>query len=167
MADNERKRRVEQPEWLNEVKEESCQHYWVNSLNSFIVMNSFLRCRLCKNLIWEPKISKLDYFQQQWKEFLWVFCWHYVKRLKDKWKGMKMKILNGQTKSAFVLIVQLLNHVQLFATPWATVCQAYLSFTISQSWLKLRSIELMMPSNRCIPSLSLLLLPSILIHYIS
>ena len=73
---------------------------------------------------------------------------------------MKMKILNGQTKSAFVLIVQLLNHVQLFATPWATVCQAYLSFTISQSLLKLVSIELVMPSNHLILCHPLLLLPS-------
>ena len=48
----------------------------------------------------------------------------------------------------------------LFATPWAAACQASLSFTISQSLLKLLSIELMMPSNHlilCCP----LLLPSI------
>ena len=31
--------------------------------------------------------------------------------------------------------------VQLFATPWTTACQASLSFSISQSLLKLMSIE--------------------------
>ena len=49
----------------------------------------------------------------------------------------------------------------LFATPWTTVCQASLSFTISQSLLKLMSIELMMSSNHLILCHPLLLLPSI------
>ena len=39
------------------------------------------------------------------------------------------------------------SHVQLFATPWTAARQAYLSFTISQSLLKLMSIESMMPSS--------------------
>ena len=37
----------------------------------------------------------------------------------------------------FVVAVQLLSHVQLFATPWAAARQASLSFTISWSLLKL------------------------------
>ena len=32
----------------------------------------------------------------------------------------------------FVLVFQLLNHVQLFKAPWTAACQASLSFTISQ-----------------------------------
>ena len=43
--------------------------------------------------------------------------------------------------------VQLLSHVQLFAAPWAAARQVSLSFTISQSLLKLMSAELMMPSK--------------------
>ena len=43
--------------------------------------------------------------------------------------------------------VQLLSHVQLFVTPWTAACQASLSFTISQSSLKLKSIESVMPST--------------------
>ena len=35
-----------------------------------------------------------------------------------------------------LVIVQLLNYVWLFATPWTTPCQASLSFTISQSFWK-------------------------------
>ena len=56
--------------------------------------------------------------------------------------------------------VQPLSHVQLFATPWTTACQASLSITNSWSLPKLMSIKLVMPSNDlilCHP----LLLPSI------
>ena len=43
-----------------------------------------------------------------------------------------------------VVVVQLLSCVQLFVTPWTTAHQASLSFTISQSLLKLMSIESVM-----------------------
>ena len=61
----------------------------------------------------------------------------------------------------FVVVVQLLTHVQLFATPSTAAHQAPLSFTISWSLLRLMSIELVMPSNHLILCHSLLLLPSI------
>ena len=48
------------------------------------------------------------------------------------------------------IIVQSLSHVWLFVTPWTAACQASLSLTVSQSWLKLMSIESMMPSNHLI-----------------
>ena len=62
----------------------------------------------------------------------------------------------------FVVVVVLSpnSHIQLFATTGTAACQASLSFTISQSLLKLMSIEAVMPSNHlvvCRP----LLLPSI------
>ena len=57
--------------------------------------------------------------------------------------------------------VQLLSRVQLFSTLWTAACQASLSFTIFWSLLKLKSIELMMPSNHLILCCLLLLLPSI------
>ena len=56
--------------------------------------------------------------------------------------------------------VKSLNHVWLFATPCTAAHQGSLSFTISQSFLKLMSTESVMPSNHlvlCCP----LLLPSI------
>ena len=59
------------------------------------------------------------------------------------------------------VMFQLLRHIQLFVSPWSAARQAYLSFTISQSLLKLMSIESMMPSNHLILSHPLLLLPSI------
>ena len=46
-------------------------------------------------------------------------------------------------------------------TPWTAAHQACLSFTFSQSLLKLLSIELVMPSNHLILCHPLLLLPSI------
>ena len=52
----------------------------------------------------------------------------------------------------------MLSNVQLFATPWTAACQASLSFTISQSFLKLMSIEWVMPSNHLILCRPLLLL---------
>ena len=42
-----------------------------------------------------------------------------------------------------VSVVQSLNCVQLFATPWTAACQAFLSFTISWNLLKLMYIESM------------------------
>ena len=56
-----------------------------------------------------------------------------------------------------VVVAQLLSCVQLFVTP----CQASLSFTTSQSLLKLMSIESAMPSNHLMLCCSFLLLPSI------
>ena len=57
--------------------------------------------------------------------------------------------------------VQLLSHVWLFATPWTTALQAFLSITNSQSLLKLMSIKLLMPSNHLILCRPLLLPPSL------
>ena len=57
--------------------------------------------------------------------------------------------------------VQLLSHVQLFATPWTAAFQASLSITNSQSLLKLMSIKSVMPCNHLILRYPLLLLPSL------
>ena len=58
-------------------------------------------------------------------------------------------------------VVQSLSCVQLFATPWIAVHQAFLSFTVSWSLFKLMSIELVMPSKHLILCRPLLLPPSI------
>ena len=57
--------------------------------------------------------------------------------------------------------VQLLSHVWLFVTPWTAAHQASLSIVNSQSLLKFKSIESVMPSNHLILCCPLLLLPSI------
>ena len=46
--------------------------------------------------------------------------------------------------------VQLLSHLWLFATPWITAPQAFLSITKSRSLLKLMPIELLMSSSHLI-----------------
>ena len=56
----------------------------------------------------------------------------------------------------------LLSCVQLFATPWTVAHQVSLSFTVSQSLLKLTFVELVMPSNHLILYYPLLLLLMIL-----
>ena len=59
------------------------------------------------------------------------------------------------------IIVHMLSCVWLFVTPWTAACQASLSITISQSLLKLMSIESVMPSNYLVLCRPLLLLPSV------
>ena len=64
--------------------------------------------------------------------------------------------------TCFAIVVQLLNHVQLFATSWTVAYQASLSSIISQSLLKFMSTESVMLSNHLIFCCPLLLLPSTL-----
>ena len=68
-----------------------------------------------------------------------------------------MAYYDGQSVS----LIQLLSHVQLFVTPWTAACQASLSITNSQSFLKYMPIKSVMPPNHLILWGSLLLLPSI------
>ena len=58
-----------------------------------------------------------------------------------------------------LVVVQSLHHVQFFVTSWTAACQASLSFTISWRFLKLMSIESVMPPNHLILCRLLLLLP--------
>ena len=57
--------------------------------------------------------------------------------------------------------VQLLSCVQLFLTPWTAARQGSLSITNSQSLLKVKSVESVMPSNHLTLCHPLLFLPSI------
>ena len=56
------------------------------------------------------------------------------------------------------VVVQMISHVQLFVTPWTAARQASLSFTVSQSLLKLMSVVPSKQNALCHP---LLLLPSL------
>ena len=70
---------------------------------------------------------------------------------------MYLKVHNWNKK----FVVYLLGCGWLFTTPWTAGPQVSLSFIVSQSLLKLTSIELMIPSNHLILCCSLHLLPSI------
>ena len=67
----------------------------------------------------------------------------------------------SSTGTMSYVVVQSLSRVRLFAIPWTAARQASLSFTISQSLLRLMSIKSVMPSNHLILCCPLLLLPSI------
>ena len=71
------------------------------------------------------------------------------------------RICPNKNTISLLVVVQLLSHVWLFASPWTAVFQASLSFTISQSLLKLMSIESVMPCSHLILCRPLLFLPSI------
>ena len=60
-----------------------------------------------------------------------------------------------------LVVVQSLSHLWVFATPWTAAHQASLSFIISQSLLKLMSMESVLVSNHLILCCPLLLWPSI------
>ena len=74
-------------------------------------------------------------------------------------KRMNLHLLRLSATAAGA--VQLYSWAWLFATPGTAAHQASLSFTTPQSWLKLMSIESMMPSNHLTLCCPLLLLPSI------
>ena len=59
------------------------------------------------------------------------------------------------------VVVELLSHIQFFATPWTAACQAPLSITVSWSLLRFMFIESVMPSNHLILCGLLLLLPPV------
>ena len=64
--------------------------------------------------------------------------------------GIQCSFRSGLLKFWYVAVVQSLSWVKLFVTPWTAACQASLSFTISQSLLKLMSIESVIPYNNII-----------------
>ena len=65
------------------------------------------------------------------------------------------------TTSLKVAVVQSLSRVRLFVTPRTAAPPASQSITISQSLLKLMSIDSATPSNHLMPCRPLLLLPSV------
>ena len=67
---------------------------------------------------------------------------------------------NSWRSSRWCYTIQLLRHIQFFATPWTAAHQASLSITNSRRLLKLMSIESVMPSSHLIIC-HLFLLPSI------
>jgi len=78
-----------------------------------------------------------------------------------KGKRVKASFTGQKPDTPLVVVHSVAVHARLFVTPWTAAHQASLSFTISQSLLKLMSIESMMPSNHLILCHPLLLPPSI------
>ena len=70
-------------------------------------------------------------------------------------------LISAVQQHELAIFVQSLSLVRLFATPWTAACQSSLSITISWSFLKLMSIESVMPFSHLILCFPLLLLPSV------
>ena len=87
----------------------------------------------------------------------WFFFWENLPAI-GKESGLQLLLWHS-----CCVVVQLLGHVKHFATLWSSAYQAPLFTTISQSLLKLMSIESLMPSIHLILCCSFLLLPSILL----
>ena len=69
---------------------------------------------------------------------------------------------SSEGQDAFIVaVVQSLSHAQLFLTSWTTTHQAFLSFTVSWSLLRLVSIKQAMLSNHFSLCTPLLLSPSV------
>ena len=92
-----------------------------------------------------------------------LFMYHLLLKIKVKRSEFTDTILLipiPLSQIIIVVVAQSLSCVWLFSTPWTTTGQTSLSFTITQSLLKLMSTESMILSNHlifCCP----LLLPSI------
>ena len=79
------------------------------------------------------------------------------------WKPLRNfgGLLNKSWLFSLFVVVQSVSHVWLFVTPMDCTCQVSLSFTVSQSLVKLMSIDSVMPSDHLILCHPLLLLLSI------
>ena len=98
--------------------------------------------------------KELTHWKRPW-------CWERL-RAEEKGPAEDERVeWHHQLSGHVVAVVQWLNHVQLFVIPWTAACQASLSITNWRSLLKLKLIQLVMPSNHLILCCPLLLLPSI------
>ena len=96
---------------------------------------------------------------QPWAKVPDRLCRNHMKAVSTQ-KALPL-VFSSYQSQFHVVVAQSLSCVWLFARLWTAARQASLSFTISQSLLKLMSVELMMPSNHLILCHPLLLLPSI------
>ena len=90
---------------------------------------------------WSVQPQKLGQGRGQWKGLEWWTNWHLC----------RLRVQFSSTQS--------LSCVRLFATPWIAARKASLFITISQSSLKLTSIESVMPFSHLILDCPLLLQP--------
>ena len=89
----------------------------------------------------------------------WV-AFHFSKGSSQPRDQTQVSCITGGFFTSWATSSVQLSRVWLFANPWTAACRDSLSFN-SQSLLKLKSIESVMPSNHLILFHPLLLLPSI------
>ena len=89
---------------------------------------------------------------------------YFIWRSEECWNATQIAVWERKWRYILwhpIVAVQSLSHIWLFVTPWTAACQGSPSLMISLSFLKLKSIESVMPSNHLILCHPLLLLPSI------
>ena len=125
-----------------------------------------MTCLSCQSTL---ELPTLGIFLKKQENFQWLKALE-LKVIGDLYLKEQISIDNKLTllliQQIFVeylpcQLVQSLSCVWLFATPLTAACQDSLSITISQSLLKLMSIESVMPSKHLILCHPLLLLPSV------
>ena len=112
---------------------------------------------LVSNLCYKLLLIVNSNLSQQWR-FLALSLLMRAPFINDVGCSLK-KLTKG-----YIIVVQSLSRVWLFVAPWTAECQASLSFSISQSLLKLMSIESVTPSIHfilCYPLLLLSIFPII------
>ena len=127
-------------------------------LYSFLLAFFFFNYIWFKIIPWLVKVKNLYIILYSLFYIVYFHTWHqsnYIIYQQHLWGILQMLIFFQFS------LVQSLSRVWLFATPWITKGQASLSITNSQSSLRLKSIESVMPSSHLILCCPLLLLPQI------
>ena len=124
-----------------------------------------------RNQRWMTRRLKPDTSENTHDSFssfcIWTtFQTHWAKKRSGfQWEGFSKYIYGNNLSNAStmdpVVAIQSLSCIWLFVTPCPAARQASLSFTISQSLLKLMSVELVILSNHLILCHPLFLLPSV------
>ena len=125
-------------------------------------------CVVCTAFHWRTGHGMLEGLATLWCWPGWQWQLGWAGTQVSQWVGQahswphrsSNRVIFPRSSLKLAVVVQPLSRVRLFVTPWSATRQTSLSFTISQSLLKLMSIESVMPSNHLL-SRPLLLLPSI------
>ena len=124
------------------------------------------RCRFDSWVVkipWREAHPTHPHLENPMNKGAWQATVHSVPKSWTRLKQLCMPIMDNNhiyiqpLKELVGVVIQSLSGGWLFATPWNAAHQATISFTISQSFLKLMSIESVMPSNHFILCCPLLL----------
>ena len=113
--------------------------------NHFFPMEFF--CFFHWGVVKESRMFYWFLLQQFWDKLKVLELWGKKKKKKNVQKeltsnmiGAWRNFISTSPASYPFVVIQSLSRVWLLATPWTTACQDSLSFAVSQSLLKLRSI---------------------------
>ena len=151
--------------WFSGAMAERCS-LWLSSPHSCLTVCQALQSRCYSYTMKIHSLSALSSIKYSISLGYWIFWKHKHLQNKNNFSGIvwlltTIHFIFSFTSSAYIAVVQSLSHVQFFETPWTVTRQASFSFTVSQSLLRLMSIESVMLSIHLILGRPLLLLPSI------